>query len=175
MSRWVAALSACVLAGLAACLPAQAQGVASYAVVRFESGAAANGKRMVLACAQAASASAMSCGVDSLPADAPLPRLRMQLQPLPKDRAYLLDLVREAVEAQLREMKAVDGIPLVAADAAVLQQVAKNASACVADEESADVMLACPTGKRFEDAVVMLFRGLCDRCEFRPIVVRKVN
>jgi hypothetical protein len=175
MSRWTAALFACTVAGLAACLPVHAADAASPAVTRFESGAAPDGKRLVLACAQGPTAAAMSCGLAQLADKAAAPRLSLQFQPLPRDRAYLLDLVREAVEAQLRERGAVDGIPQAAVDAAVLQQVTKNPSACVADEQSADVMLACPTGKRFEDAVVMLFRGLCDACRFQPIVVRKVN
>lgn len=175
MSRRSAALFACALAGLAACLPARAVDAASPTITRFESGAAADGRRLVLACARSEPETTVKCGLGQLAADAVTPRLSMKFQPLPPDRAYLFGLVRDAVSAQARDPQVVEGIAPAAADTAALQQVAKNPSACVGDENTADVMLACPTGKRFEDAVVMLFRGLCDACRFQPIVVRKVN
>ncbi|MEO6279163.1 hypothetical protein [Roseateles sp.] len=175
MSRWTAALFACLLGAVAACPAVHAADAASPVIARFESGAAADGKRLVLACAKSAPGAAVACGLGQLAATAAAPGLSMQFQLLPPDRAYLLSLVRNAVEAQVRDPRVVEGISLIPADAMALQQVAKNPAVCVGDENTADVMLACPTGKRFEDAVVMLFRGLCDRCEFQPIVVRKVN
>jgi len=175
MSRRAAALFACALAGVAACLPVRASDAASPTITRFESDAAADGRRLVLACARSEPETAVKCGLGQLAANAATPRLSMQFHPLPPDRSYLFDLVRDAASAQARNPQVVEGIAPAVADTSALQQVAKNPSVCVGDENTADVMLACPTGKRFEDAVVMLFRGLCDACRFQPIVVRKVN
>ena len=174
MRRWASVIVAGFLAGGASCLPALAADAAP-AGIRFESNAAADGKRLVLVCAKASPGAGVSCGLDSQAAKAASPDLSLEFLPLSEGQAYLADLAREAADGQAREPKVLDGIAPAAADVAVLRQVTKNPSACLAEKNSADLLLACPTGRRFEDAVVMLFRGLCDRCRFEPIVVRKVN
>ena len=174
MSRWASAFFAAVLAGGPSCLPALAAD-AGPAGTRFESSAAPDGQRVVIICAKAAPTAAVPCGVGSQTAKAAPPGLSLEFLPLTDGQSYLAELAREAADAQARDLKVLDGIPPTAADVAVLKQVAKDPSACLAERNSADLLLACPTGRHFEDAVVMLFRGLCDRCEFQPIVVRKVN
>ena len=174
MSRWGAAFVACLLVAGAACLPTHAAGEGASATSRFESNAAPNGKRLVMVCAKGAPA-AVACGLDFQDAKAAAPSLDLEFLPLSDEQGYLARLAGDAVDAQARAPKAVDGIEPTAADVAALRQVANAPAACLAEKNRADLLLACPTGKRFEDAVVMLFRGLCDRCEFEPIVVRKVN
>jgi hypothetical protein len=174
VSRWAAIATACLLAAGGASLPAQAADEAAPAISRFESGVSPDGKRLVMVCAKPA-ADSVRCGLDWQAAQGVTPSVGIEFVPLASNQRYLADLARDAADAQARAPKAIDGILPTAADVALLQQVVKAPGACLADKDRADLVLACPTGKRFEDAVVMLFRGLCDRCEFEPIVVRKVN
>ena len=172
MSRWTDVFVASLLAAAAFCLPAHAAG--GSVTNRFESDLGLGGKRLVVVCTRDAAA-AVPCGVDFLDAKAAAPSLSLEFAPMSSGQDYLARLAREAADAQMHDQAVVEGIPPTGADLAVLQHLAKDASACLAEKNNADLMLACPTGRRFEDAVVMLFRGLCDHCRFQPIVVRKVN
>ena len=163
-----------LLAVAAACPFGHVASAAGPVVTRFESSAAPNGKRLVVVCAKESSAAA-SCGLDSQDTKAAEPVLSLEFLPLSADQPYLANVVSEAADAQVLDPKDVDGIAPTAADIAVLRQVGRNPSICLAEKDRADVLLACPTGRPFEDAVVIFIRGLCDRCDFKPIVVRKVN
>ncbi|WP_457443376.1 hypothetical protein [Roseateles sp. P5_E4] len=170
-------LSAGLLAGVISCLQAYAADAqpASAPSTRFESTADASGKRMVVLCAKVAPGAAVPCSVaESKDASAAPANSQVVFLPLSSRQAYLAELARAAADAQASEPKVLDSIPPMAADVAVLREVVKDPSACLAEKDIADMMLVCPTGRRFEDAVVMLFRGLGAR-SFEPIVVRKVN
>jgi hypothetical protein len=60
-----------------------------------------------------------------------------------------------------------------AADIRVVQSIQLTAASCKADKEYFDLMVACSHASEKPASVVLFMRGLCDRCEFEPIVIRK--
>jgi hypothetical protein len=55
------------------------------------------------------------------------------------------------------------------ADIPVVQSIQLTPASCKADKEFFDLMHASEKPA----TVVLVMRGLCDRCEFEPIVIRK--
>ena len=84
---------------------------------------------------------------------------------------YLKRLIALSATDAVKNPKKQREAPVSDADVSVLQGVANNQDACLADREYTDFLVACPVPNA--NAVVLFFRGLCDRCVFEPTVLRR--
>ncbi|MGZ5180273.1 MAG: hypothetical protein ACXWC6_18480 [Ramlibacter sp.] len=97
---------------------------------------------------------------------------KMRLQAL--GGTYLPALLAESAGTKLREPGSSKTPALAAADQPVLRAVAASAaSACVGDKDHPDMVALC--APEAGGSIVLFLRGLCDRCRFEPVVLRKVN
>jgi len=97
---------------------------------------------------------------------------KMRLQPL--GGTYLPALLAESAGSKLREPASSKTPALGASDQPVLRAVAASATAaCVGDKDHPDMVALC--APEAGGSIVLFLRGLCDRCRFEPVVLRKVN
>jgi hypothetical protein len=171
---WVAAFVA--LAGVAGCsMPPTSAPVRGDAPVKYESTAWSDGSRLVLQCDRAG-VSSLACQFwkegEARPAER---KTAAEFMPLGKNQQYLKRLVGESAVEAVKNPQGQREAPIASRDVTLLQDLTASQESCLADRKYADLLLACPAHGQDSNIVVMFFRGLCDRCRFQPVVLRKVN
>ncbi len=88
------------------------------------------------------------------------------------NQSYLTRLITESA-SKVESMTGVTrDFPISADDRVALKRIADGQISCFSDEKMSDLLVACPIPERDQKTTVLFLRGLCDRCEFEPIVLR---
>jgi hypothetical protein len=95
--------------------------------------------------------------------------------PMTTQQQYLRRLVSVSAQDVMNNPKKPRELPVVETDLPAIASVAANQEACFAERQYSDLMVGCAPTNLKTRSVVVFFRGLCDRCEFDPVVLRKVN
>lgn len=95
--------------------------------------------------------------------------------PMTSQQQYLRRLVSVSAQDVLNNPKKSREAPVAEIDMPIISSVVSNQDACFAERQYSDLMVACAPANLKNKLVVVFFRGLCDRCEFQPVVLRKVN
>ena len=85
---------------------------------------------------------------------------------------HLQRLIRIAAE-EATERPSPDFAPLQADEIASMREVSNSAAHCRAEAKQADLMVLCPGKDGLSASAILFFRGLCDRCRFQPISIRR--
>jgi hypothetical protein len=91
-------------------------------------------------------------------------------QELTSQQQYLKRLIGLSASNAAKNPKTLRETPVSDSDVPLLNVLAGNQDSCLADREYADFLVACSLPSRKE--VVLFFRGLCDRCEFQPVILK---
>lgn len=170
-------LSALVLLGVA-CLSGCATQPASMPALgdisgRYESRVDQNGGRLILRCDRAEIASPL-CQLWAEDQNiAGKSKMALEFLPLSYGQQYLKNLISTSATDAVANPERVRKVAVAKSDLAPLQVLATDQSACFADKKYADLLLVCQVPRQGNDAVVVFMRGLCDRCQFEPTVLRK--
>jgi hypothetical protein len=141
----------------------------------FESRPFPGGSRLVLQCS-VMSASVISCDSSQKGGERPDDsKIKLELLPLTAKRMYLKGLISEAAKEVLESPKVKLDIPVAENELILLKDFVANQDSCLADKEYADLMVLCPVVRGGSDSVVMFLRGLCDKCQFQPVIMRKIK
>jgi hypothetical protein len=95
--------------------------------------------------------------------------------PMTSQQQYLRRLVSISAQGVLNDPKKPREAPVAEIDMPAIESISSNQDACFAERQYYDLMVACAPSNLRDKLVVVFFRGLCDRCEFQPVVLRKVN
>ena len=60
-------------------------------------------------------------------------------------------------------------------DEPLLVRIAKGEISCFADEAMADLLVLCPIPDSEPKTLILFMRGLCDPCDFTPVVFKAVQ
>lgn len=171
---WVAAMAA--LAGVAGC-GTQPASTASFgaAPARYLSNPSADGSRLLLQC-EPAQAETNACQFSPQRSGRPTERMTAsEFVPLETRQQYLRRLVGEAAAQAVQRPEDQRDVPVTRQDLGLLQELARRQDSCLADRKYADLLVLCPVPGQASETIVMFIRGLCDRCRFQPVVLRKVQ
>ena len=91
---------------------------------------------------------------------------------LRENQSYLTRLIKESASKTGPRSGVSADFPILALDTALLKNIADGKTPCFADEKMADLLVACPISEREQKTLILFMRGLCDRCEFEPIVLK---
>jgi len=173
--RWVATLAVAILMLVAGCSAIALTPSRFLESGRFESAVSPEGERMALQCKDAtADTQVCELGLES-GGGAYRRASGLELLPLSSRQEYLGKLVSQAAADAVNESGHRRSTHVSTGDVAFLQVVAGGQSNCLADRNYADLMVACPVPAQHGQAVVFMLRGLCDRCRFEPVVMRRVK
>jgi hypothetical protein len=176
--RLLAALCA-ITTGVIGCgtVPPQMQLERQTGPVRYESGVSPTGMRIVLHCkGNSAFTSVCQLWTQGAAPQSAKNLMDIELRPFANEQQYLRTYIPVAAEDAIKHPKPSQDMPvLIDADVFVVRQAVANPAACVADKAYPDLLVACPASEKSTSNLVMFIRGLCDRCEFHPVVLRKVN
>ncbi len=141
----------------------------------FESSPFSNETRLVLQCS-GINASVISCDLLQQGGKRPdASKIKFELLPLTADRMYLKRLISEASKEVLEAPKAKRDAPVAENDLILLQDFVASQESCLADKKQADLMVVCPVVRQGSDSVAMFIRGLCDKCRFQPVFLRRIK
>ena len=171
----VRSVFAVALAGLVVGCAAQSQlrvAAPKAEPVVYKSGLATNGGQMRLYCD--------SSYVNGLTCDLGLDSTSNRNQDQQKvtfsiERDYLRRLVGEAATEAMRNAAIGRDNALPPGDFEILKLVSQQSTRCFGDIELADLLVVCSGYVGQPDVVALFVRGLCDRCKFEPIVMRRVK
>jgi hypothetical protein len=86
---------------------------------------------------------------------------------------YLLDLITTVVSGVAKNPNLVKKTLTSQRDAEAVKSLNPSEANCKADAEMADLLLVCEQSNEKPHTLILFVRGLCDRCNFEPVVMRK--
>jgi hypothetical protein len=104
---------------------------------------------------------------------APLEKNAFTFVPINIKHQYLRRLIADSANSVLQNPNKPREVQIDEKDLPSLANIVSNQKSCFMDSEYQGLMIVCtPLDK---SVVVAFFRGVCDRCEFQPVILRKLN
>ena len=135
---------------------------------RFQSAVQPDGSGIAIECANSSQVQNADCMLWSDPKY----KTPVRFLALRENQSYVTRLIRDTASKTGSKTDIERNLPASTSDQLELKRIAEGGVACFADEKMADLLVVCQTPERDKKTVVLFIRGLCDRCEFEPIVLR---
>ena len=143
---------------------------------RYESGNWSDGARFNLRC-ESFNENSISCQFGKEREGRAVERKStLEFLPMAPRQSYISRLLAEAVELEIAQSpKVLREVPLSSDDLEPLRAVGRHPENCLADSKYGGMYMLCPVKGSTSSTVVFFFHGVCDRCRYQPVVLRKVN